>query len=98
VIAPATTSILWFRRDLRLNDHPALLAAVHEQPAVVVTATLPEPPAAANDWLAGARLTRFEVKDPGDVMGVNLRSQITLYLQDRRGQSLSRLGDHVDQH
>jgi hypothetical protein len=27
--------------------HPALLAAVHEQPAVVVTATLPEPPAAA---------------------------------------------------
>ena len=27
-MAPATTSILWFRRDLRLNDHPALLAAV----------------------------------------------------------------------
>ena len=24
----ATTSILWFRRDLRLNDHPALLAAI----------------------------------------------------------------------
>ena len=36
--------------------HPALLVAVHEQPAVVVTATLPEPPAAANDWLAGDRL------------------------------------------
>jgi hypothetical protein len=33
--------------------HPALLAAVHEQPAVVVTATVPEPPAAAKDWLAG---------------------------------------------
>ncbi|GAA2746992.1 deoxyribodipyrimidine photo-lyase [Terrabacter aerolatus] len=27
-MAPSTTSILWFRRDLRLNDHPALLAAV----------------------------------------------------------------------
>ena len=24
----ATTSILWFRRDLRLSDHPALLAAI----------------------------------------------------------------------
>jgi len=28
MMAPSTTSILWFRRDLRLNDHPALLAAV----------------------------------------------------------------------
>jgi len=27
-MAPSSTSILWFRRDLRLNDHPALLAAV----------------------------------------------------------------------
>ena len=25
---PSTTSVLWLRRDLRLNDHPALLAAV----------------------------------------------------------------------
>jgi hypothetical protein len=35
---------------------PALLAAVHAQPAVVVTSTVPDPPAAANDWLAGDRL------------------------------------------
>jgi deoxyribodipyrimidine photo-lyase len=27
-MTPSTTSIMWFRRDLRLNDHPALLAAV----------------------------------------------------------------------
>jgi deoxyribodipyrimidine photo-lyase len=27
-MAPSTTSILWFRRDLRLGDHPALLAAL----------------------------------------------------------------------
>jgi hypothetical protein len=36
--------------------HPALLAAVHEQPAVVVTATLPDPPAATKFWDAGERL------------------------------------------
>jgi hypothetical protein len=33
--------------------HPALLAAVHAHPAVVVTLMVPEPPAAANAWLAG---------------------------------------------
>src|SRR5947207_1146333 len=38
---------------------------------------------ADEDWDAGARLTRYEVKDPGEVMGVNLRSRITLHLQDR---------------
>ncbi|NUR81953.1 MAG: deoxyribodipyrimidine photo-lyase [Dermatophilaceae bacterium] len=27
-MAPSSRSILWFRRDLRLSDHPALLAAV----------------------------------------------------------------------
>ena len=31
----------------------ALLAAVHEQPAVVLTATLPLPPLAGNAWLVG---------------------------------------------
>ena len=36
--------------------HPALLVAVHAQLAVVVTATLPEPPAAANDCDAGEML------------------------------------------
>jgi deoxyribodipyrimidine photo-lyase len=27
-VSPHTTTVLWFRRDLRLSDHPALLAAV----------------------------------------------------------------------
>ena len=36
--------------------HAALLVAAQAQPAVVVTLTVPEPPAAANDWLAGERL------------------------------------------
>ncbi len=30
-----TTAILWFRRDLRVNDHPALTAAVAEADIVV---------------------------------------------------------------
>jgi deoxyribodipyrimidine photo-lyase len=29
-------SILWFRRDLRLHDHPALLAAAHDGPVVAL--------------------------------------------------------------
>ena len=29
-------SILWFRRDLRLGDHPALLAAAHDGPVLPV--------------------------------------------------------------
>ena len=33
--------------------HELLLAAVHAQPAAVVTAVLPVPPAAGSDWLAG---------------------------------------------
>ena len=36
--------------------HPALLVAVHAQLVVVVTATLPEPPAAANDCDVGEML------------------------------------------
>ena len=32
---PVTTSILWFRRDLRLGDHPALLAARDEADEVL---------------------------------------------------------------
>ena len=35
---------------------PALLVAVHAQPPVVVTSTVPDPPAAANDWLGAERL------------------------------------------
>jgi len=29
------TSIIWFRRDLRINDHPALLAAIEEAEEVI---------------------------------------------------------------
>ena len=29
-----SAAVLWFRRDLRLRDHPALLAAAHEGPVV----------------------------------------------------------------
>jgi deoxyribodipyrimidine photo-lyase len=28
-------SILWFRRDLRINDHPALLAALAESDEII---------------------------------------------------------------
>ena len=31
----ASNSIFWFRRDLRLNDNPALLAAMAEGEAIV---------------------------------------------------------------
>ena len=44
---------------------------------------------ADEDWQAGARLTRFEIKEMGDVTGVSLRSRVTLYLKDRGGQSLT---------
>lgn len=29
------TSIIWFRRDLRINDHPALLAAIESSDQVI---------------------------------------------------------------
>jgi deoxyribodipyrimidine photo-lyase len=29
------TSIIWFRRDLRINDHPALLAAIELSDQVI---------------------------------------------------------------
>jgi len=35
-VCPVTTSLLWFRRDLRLADHPALLAAAAEGEVVPV--------------------------------------------------------------
>ena len=31
----AKTSIMWFRRDLRINDHPALLAAIESAEQVI---------------------------------------------------------------
>jgi len=43
--APLTTEI-----------HPALLVAAHPQPAAVVTATLPDPPATANACELGVML------------------------------------------
>jgi hypothetical protein len=35
---PAETALLWFRRDLRLGDHPALLAAADAAPATLALA------------------------------------------------------------
>ena len=29
------TSIIWFRRDLRINDHPALLAAIESSDQIL---------------------------------------------------------------
>ena len=31
----AKTSIIWFRRDLRISDHPALLAAIESAEQVI---------------------------------------------------------------
>jgi deoxyribodipyrimidine photo-lyase len=35
-VANMGNSVLWFRRDLRLRDHPALLAAAHEGPVLAL--------------------------------------------------------------
>ena len=34
-MSSAKTSIIWFRRDLRISDHPALLAAIEESDQIV---------------------------------------------------------------
>jgi len=34
-MSQARTSIIWFRRDLRINDHPALLAAIESSEQVI---------------------------------------------------------------
>ena len=39
--------------SLAIVIHAALLAAVHAQPAVVVTFTVPPPPLEVKDWLVG---------------------------------------------
>ena len=39
----------------RIEIQPALLEEVQEHPLAAVTATLPVPPPALKDWLAGAR-------------------------------------------
>ena len=38
----------------RIDIHPALLEEVQEHPLAAVTVTLPVPPPALKDWLAGA--------------------------------------------
>ena len=45
------TTLLWFRQDLRLHDHPALVAAAHEGPVVPVYILDDEAP---GDWRIGA--------------------------------------------
>ena len=34
-MSKAKTSIIWFRRDLRINDHPALLAAIESSEQII---------------------------------------------------------------
>ena len=34
-MSKAQVSIMWFRRDLRINDHPALLAAIESGEQVI---------------------------------------------------------------
>lgn len=50
---PAATAIVWFRRDLRLTDNPALAGALAEADAIVAVATDPPesiPGSAAHAW------------------------------------------------
>jgi hypothetical protein len=45
---------------LRMEIQPALLDAVHEQPAVVVTETVPVPPTRPNEALVGDAVSEQE--------------------------------------
>lgn len=64
--AKKTTSILWFRQDLRLDDNPALQAAVASGGGVIpVFLWSPEeekpwPPGAASRWWLHQSLTAFD--------------------------------------
>src|SRR5438552_2034486 len=48
------TSIVWFRRDLRLADHPALAAAARRGPVIGLFVLDPVPPVPF-EWLAPPR-------------------------------------------
>jgi deoxyribodipyrimidine photo-lyase len=57
--SPRRIALLWFRRDLRLLDHPALHAALKTADQVVPLFVLPDPPhgdlgGAARWWLHGS--------------------------------------------
>jgi len=62
----AAPSLLWFRQDLRLSDHPALAAALERHAAVIpVFVWAPEeegpwPPGAASRWWLDASLARLQ--------------------------------------
>ena len=62
----AAPSLLWFRQDLRLSDHPALAAALGRRAAVIpVFVWAPEeegpwPPGAASRWWLDASLARLQ--------------------------------------
>ena len=49
------TSIIWFRRDLRINDHPALLAAIESSEQVIPIFVLDK----AQIQEAGAKLLAY---------------------------------------
>ncbi|MGI9246151.1 MAG: deoxyribodipyrimidine photo-lyase, partial [Steroidobacteraceae bacterium] len=62
----ATTALVWFRRDLRLADNPALTAAVaHADHVVAVYVHAPEEdgdwrPGAASDWWLHQSLAQLD--------------------------------------
>src|SRR5579883_1147716 len=56
---------MWFRLDLRLDDNPALLAAIHKSPVIPVFIWAPEeeepwPPGAASRWWLHHSLKRLQ--------------------------------------
>ena len=80
-------SLLWFRRDLRLEDHPSLQSAIARgEPVIPVYIDAPEddgdwPPGAASRWWLHQALTRL------DRQLRLLGSKLTI----RRGSSLGEL-------
>lgn len=61
-------TVIWFRNDLRLHDHPALIAATSSNHAVA--ALLLTPPDATPFWLASARALRTSLQRIGGELHV----------------------------
>ncbi len=88
-------NIVWFRRDLRLTDNPALAAACATgAPLVCVYVHAPEEeapwqPGAASRWWLHHSLTALDAE-------LRLRGQRLLILHDASGHALERLAREVD--
>lgn len=91
--APPSTAIVWFRRDLRLTDNPALrLALAHHERIVPVfiadfAAERPWAPGAASQWWLHHSLTRLDAAlgDRGCPLVI------------RQGESLAELRQLIDE-